>query len=247
MGRCLLLLLTFLASCSQELTLGDPVLPTSKVSPEIFKTYRKDGDSVMAGGWSSGMDLSGVSFDQRETATLISRRHVVMAAHFMRAIGSKVIFHDRRGKRLERILVKRQRVYGDTAVGLLNEPVPAGYRIYPLPEVMDDPQKLVDRPVMITDQHRRLFFHKVKSVVRVEIVFEYDVADTHGWGKMLVKGDSGNPAFLIVGNELVLVETHCTGGPGAGPFYGAPLVQEKLKAVMAEMDPRYTFRTVRVR
>ena len=61
-----------------------------------------------------------------------------------------------------------------------------------------------------------------------------------------MSGDSGNPAFLIVGRELVLVETHSTGGPGAGPYYGDAVVQEKLKAVMAEMDPAHTFRTIRV-
>ncbi len=236
-----------LASCSQELTLGDPVLPPPKGEPGIFKVYRRDGDSVMAGGWSSGMDLSGVSFDQRMTATLVSRRHVVMATHFQRRVGEKVIFHDRRGKYLLRTLVKTRAVFGDVAVGLLDEPVPAGYRVYPLPEVTENPERLIGRPVMVTDQNRRLFFHKVKVVSRVEIAFEYDVADTHGWGKKLIKGDSGNPSFLISGNELVLLETHSTGGPGAGPFFGSTILQEKLKQVMAEMDPRYTFRTVRVR
>lgn len=249
--RCLrlsgFLALGLLASCSQELTPGDPVLPPPKGNPEIFRMYRRDGDSLKSRGWSNGMDLSGVSFDRRETATLVSQRHVVMAAHFQRPVGGKVIFHDRRGKFLERTLIQCRNVYGDVAVGLLNQPVPAAYRAYPLPAVVDDPTPLIGRPVMVTDQNRRLFFHKVRLVNRVMIAFEHDVADTHGWGKELIKGDSGNPSFLIDGQELVLVETHTRGGPGAGPFYGSAIVQEKLRKVMAEMDSRYTFRTVNLR
>ncbi|MDG1671900.1 MAG: hypothetical protein P8H96_13615, partial [Akkermansiaceae bacterium] len=64
----------------------------------------------------------------------------------------------------------------------------------------------------------------MRTVNRFMIAFEYDVADTHGWGKKLIKGDSGNPSFLIDGQELVLVETHTSGGPGAGPFYGSAIV-----------------------
>jgi len=247
MNRFFFLCFVLFSSCSPELTLGDPVLPTSKVSPEIFKVYRRDSDSVMAGGWSSGMDLSGVSFDKRQAATLVSRRHVVMANHFKRGVGHKVVFHDRRGKFLERNLIKVRGVHGDVAVGLLNEPVPSGYRVYPLPRVVENPEGLIGRPVMVTDQNRRLFFHKVRTVTPLRVFFEYDKADTHGWGKKLVKGDSGNPSFLIVGKELVLLETHTAGGPGAGPFYGSAIVQEKLRAVMAEMDPRDTFRTVLIR
>ena len=239
--------LSLLASCSQDLTLEDPVLPPPKGNPEIFRMYRRDGDSLKSPGWSNGMDLSGVSFDRRETATLVSQRHVVMAAHFQRPVGGKVIFHDRRGKFLERTLIQCRKVYGDVAVGLLNEPVPVAYRAYPLPAVVDDPTPLIGRPVMVTDQNRRLFFHKVRTVNRFMIAFEHDVVDTHGWGKNLVRGDSGNPSFLIFGKELVLVETHTSGGPGAGPFYGGAALQESLRKMMSEMDPRYTFRTVRVK
>ena len=224
----------------------DPVLPGPKGSPEIFKNYSTKGDSELAGGWPSGMDMSGVSFDQKMTLTLVSRRHVVMAAHYYRSPGDRVVFHDRQGRFLERKLIEKKKVHGDSAVGLLNEPVPPGYRAYPLPDSSTDREKLIGRPVMVTDQNRRLFFHKVRAVSQFGISFEYDVDDRHGWGKKLVAGDSGNPSFLIVGKQLVLVETHTSGGPGAGPYYGSELLQENLRKVMAEMDPRFTFRTVRV-
>ena len=235
-----------LSSCSQQVMLTDPVLPKKGGDPDIFRLYSRVGDSKIAAGWPSGMDMSGVSFDDRKTATLVSRRHVVMANHFKRAVGAKLVFHDRQGKYLERRLVEVRKVHGDVAVGLLDLPVPAGYRVYPLPAPTTDPASLIGRPVVVTDQHRRLFFHKVGRAGFGGISFEYDVEDKHGWGKKLVSGDSGNPAFLIVGRELVLVETHSTGGPGAGPYYGDGELQGKLAAEMAEMDPTYPFRTIRM-
>jgi hypothetical protein len=235
-----------LSSCSQQGMLTDPVLPKQGGDPDIFRLYSQVGDSKMAAGWPSGMDMSGVSFDDRKTATLVSRRHVVMARHFQRAVGAKVIFHDRQGKYLERKMIKVGNVHGDVAVGLLDQPVPAGYRVYPLPAPTTDPASLVGRPVVVTDQHRRLFFHKVGRAGFGGISFVHDVEDQHGWGKKLVSGDSGNPSFLIVGRELVLVETHSTGGAGAGPYYGDAMVQEKLRAVMATMDPASMFRTIRM-
>jgi hypothetical protein len=241
------LLAGWLCACSQQgPMLTDPVLPKQGGDPDIFRLYSRVGDSKMAAGWPSGMDMSGVSFDDRKTTTLVSRRHVVMANHFQRKVGAKVIFHDRHGKYLERKIIKVGNVHGDVAVGLLDQPVPAGYRVYPLPVSTTDPAVLVGRPVVVTDQHRRLFFHKVRRVGFGGISFEFDRDDKHGWGKKLVSGDSGNPSFLIVGRELVLVETHSTGGPGAGPYYGDAPLQKKLRAVMAEMDPFYTFRTIRV-
>ncbi|YCM43586.1 hypothetical protein V2O64_19960 [Verrucomicrobiaceae bacterium 227] len=243
------LLAGWLCSCSQQQSqarLTDPVLPAKGGDPDIFRLYSRVGDSKLKAGWASGMDMSGVSFDERMTATLVSRRHVVMANHFQRKVGMKVVFHDRQGKYLERYLVQVSGVAGDVAVGLLDRPVPGGYRVYPLPASSTVPEALVGRPVVVSDQNRRLFFHKVRRVGGGGISFEFDREDKHGWGKSLVSGDSGNPSFLIVGRELVLVETHTTGGPGAGPYYGNAGVQEKLKAVMARMDPAYTFRTVRV-
>lgn len=241
------LVLHLLCACSQQgVILTDPVLPKQGGDPDIFRLYSRVGDSKMAAGWPSGMDMSGVSFDDRMTATLVSRRHVVMANHFQRKVGAKLVFHDRQGKYLERRLVEVRKVHGDVALGLLDQAVPSGYRAYPLPVATTDPASLVGRPVVVTDQHRRLFFHKVGRVGFGGISFEYDTEDQHGWGKRLVSGDSGNPSFLIAGKELVLVETHTTGGAGTGPYYGDAFLQEKLKGVMAAMDPSHTFQTIRV-
>lgn len=241
----LVLLAWMVCSCAKPM-MTDPVLPGQGGDPDIFRMYSRVGDSKMAPGWPSGMDMSGVSFNEKMTATLISRRHVVMAAHYIRKEGDKVIFHDRQGKYLERTLIKVAKVHADIAVGLLDRPMPPEYRSYPLPAASTDSSRLIGRPVVVTDQNRRIFFHKVRSVSSFAISFAHDVEDKHGWGKKLIAGDSGNPSFLIVGRKLVLLETHSSGGAGAGPYYGSAINQEKLRAAMALMDPNYTFRTVKV-
>ncbi len=220
-----------------------PALPEAGAAPNIFKKYKANGDSFMASGWTRGMDMSGVSFNSKRTATLITPRHVVMAKHYQREKGVPVIFHNRSGKRLRRIIIRRENARGDVAVGLLNRAVPADYHPYVLPEPKTDYQELLGRHVIVSNQNRRLFFHLVGNVGQGHISFRQDPAKEYGWGKNLIVGDSGNPSFLIAGKELVLIETHTTGGPGAGPFFGDPDIQAGIRAAVQKLDPEYQIRT----
>ncbi|MGJ8634398.1 MAG: hypothetical protein ACSHX7_10815 [Luteolibacter sp.] len=235
-----------LPSCGTSSFSSTPTLPPAKTSPAIFKNYRPDGNSSMAGGWASGMDMSGVSFNDKRTATLITPRHVVMAKHYTRPAGKPVVFHDRSGKHIERKLIGFQNLSQDITVGLLNEPVPSNYTPYPLPSTSSDFSQLAGKPVIVTDQNKNLFVHLVSSIYGGQISFKQDERDIYGWGKSLVTGDSGNPSFLIVGNKLVLIETHTSGGAGSGPFYGDPAVQAQLRAAVAKLDPSYKISTIKV-
>lgn len=248
----LLLSLLLLPACSSTNStsggapIGPPHLPPPEASPKLFKRYNPAGDSILMGGWARNFDLSGVSFDQPPTATLITPQHVVMAKHFQRRPGAKVIFHDRNGKFLERTLLQTQGVMGDVAVGVLDQPVPSQYQAYPLPRPAESFAHLHGRPAVITDQHRRLFFHQIMFVGPHSLAFRFPTPQSHGWSKKLIAGDSGNPSFLIVGQELVLLETHTTGGPGAGPFYGSAELQTKLQTAINSMPHPRPFRLVTV-
>ncbi len=236
-----------LASCGGSLGGVSPSLPAPKAPPQIFDSYYTDRDANMADGWTRGMDMSGVSFNDTRTATLITPRHVLMAKHYSRAASDPVIFHDRNGKRIQRKLIGFAAGQGDVMVGLLDEPVPSNYHSYALPSTGSNVSTLVDKPVIVSDHKRNLFVHLVSAVGAGKIIFKQDESDLHGWGKNLVVGDSGNPSFVIVGSELVLVETHSTGGPGAGPYYGDPAVQVAVRQAVAKLDPSYTIRTVALR
>ncbi|MDC0305749.1 hypothetical protein OAL16_01010 [Akkermansiaceae bacterium] len=92
----------------------------------------------MMTGWSRSFDMSGVSFNEKMTLTLVTRRHVIMASHYRRKPGDKVVFHNRMGKRIERTLVGVIGVVGDVAVGLLDLEVPPDLKVYALPAPRED-------------------------------------------------------------------------------------------------------------
>lgn len=221
-------------------------MPVAYDDPGIFKKYDALGDSVMNDTWTRKFDASGISFNDFKTCTLVTRQHVVMANHYKREVPSSVVFHDRYGKRIERILVATRRVLGDCAVGLLNVPVPAGYKVYPLltPEAgLED--RLKGEFVLVTDKNKRLFVHEVGGISGDRIYLRYDASKKLGYGKRLVTGDSGNPSFIMVNGEPVLIETHHTGGAGAGPFYGSAALIENLKSQIVALGGKGSIRLVR--
>ena len=127
-------LLFALCSCGDFMeSFPPPELPQAKMRPHIFDRYRPNWDSDMADGWTRGMDMSGVSFNRHQTATLVTPRHVVMAKHFARGVASDVILHDRNGKRVRREIAALASGRGDVMVGLLNKPVPDGFTSRPRP------------------------------------------------------------------------------------------------------------------
>ena len=221
-------------------------MPVPYDDPGIFKKYNADGDSVMNTTWTRKFDASGISFNSKRTCTLVTRQHVVMAAHYKRPVSSTVVFHDRNGKRLERVLVASKNVHADCAVGLLDKPVPAGYRVYPLlAPSPSSAEKLKGEFVLVTDQNRRLFVHEVGGIAHDRIFLSYDAKKKIGYGKKLVVGDSGNPSFLMVRGEPVLIETHHSGGAGAGPFYGSAVLIHKLKAQIKALGGSGAIRVVK--
>lgn len=221
-------------------------MPVAYDNPGIFKKYNAQGDSVMNDTWTRKFDASGISFDVTQACTLVTEQHVVMAAHYQRKVPSPVIFHDRTGKRLERVLVSARNVHGDCAVGLLNEPVPAGYKAYPLLEPEEGlAEKLIDEFVIVTDQDKRLFVHEVAGISGDRIGFKFDAAKGIGYGKILISGDSGHPSFIMVNGEPVLIETHHTGGPGAGPFFGSAVLIDNLKAQIKALGGKGSVRLVK--
>ncbi len=225
-------------------------MPVLYASPDIYKHYDALGNSVMNDSWTRKFDASGISFNDKRTCTLVTRQHVVMAAHYKRPVPSSVVFHDRTGRRLERVLVAARNVYGDCAVGLLNEPVPAGYKVYPLLAPSVPESSLIGELVLVTDQNKRVFVHEIAGFGRARggcrmVFLKYDQKKQIGYGKLLVSGDSGNPSFVMRHGEPVLIELHHTGGAGAGPYYGDAVLQAQLARAIREIGGKGMFRTVR--
>jgi hypothetical protein len=230
-----------LAACSpSSLTLGtsanSPVglLPKTPEKGKLFTYYQPRAQSKWKNNWTLPLDFTGVSWNDSRTATLISRSHVVMAAHYMRDSHTPVMFHDRNGKPYERYIVTSKVLsgVGDIGIGKLNMPLPKDIHSYRFADAADaTPHKAV----LITDQTMTVSIHRIGAVYGRNIGFEYHPDLDPTYRRNLIVGDSGNPSFLLKNGELMLLETHTTGGPGAGPFYGAPEVQTAIRAAMGEL------------
>ncbi len=222
-------------------TSGDPAqsglgfLPKQAERGTLFSYYQPNGQSKWKNNWATRLDLTGVSWNDPRTATLISPSHVVMAAHFTRPANVPVMFHDKKGKPYERFIAKVRPLggVGDIAVAKLNLPLPPEVKYYRLAKASE---ATVGRPVIVTDQTNTLSVHRIAAVNGGSIRFEYIPGLNPYYGRNLIVGDSGNPSFLLQNGELVLLETHTTGGPGAGPFYGDPKVQAAIRAAITDME-----------
>jgi len=212
---------------------------------KVFKSYQIKGKSSYANNWTSGVDLTGVSWNNPKTATMVSPIHFVCAAHYSRNVGEMVVFHEKSGERVERFVVKLKKIArSDVAVGLLNRPVPRGIRYYPVPRAGQE-QILIGRSALVTEQKKRLFRHQISRINGQSLSLGYQLEK--GLNKRLISGDSGNPSFYISGSQLVLVETHTGGGPGVGPYYGDAELIEKINVAMSSLQGGYQLQLVNLR
>ncbi|MES2924080.1 MAG: hypothetical protein V4819_21185 [Verrucomicrobiota bacterium] len=208
-------------------------LPQHAEKGTLFRYYQPKAGSKWRNNWTAKLDLTGVSWNDARAATLISPSHVVMAAHFARPSDVAVMFHDKKGNPYERyITAVRTLAIGDIAVARLNLPLPHEVKNYRFASPAD---AQIGRPVITSDQTNTLSVHRIEAVSGSVIQLGYVPGLNPIYQRKLVVGDSGHPSFLLKNGELFLLETHTTGGPGAGPFYGDPQVQAAIRAAMAEM------------
>lgn len=224
------------------------VLLVGATGNDIFSTYATDRPSPWGRNFTRRMNFTGVAWDDTRTATLVSPEHVVMAAHYQRPVGSTMVFHDRRGRPQRRVLAAVESLAGitDVAVGRLDAPLPDSVRPYRLLPPSGSYGALAGCPAVVTDQHRKAFVHEIANVPDNGLSFRHPATSripAH-LTKSLVTGDSGNPSFLLVGGELVLIETHTFGGPGAGPFLSGPQVFAAINGAMSKLGGSHQLRTV---
>ena len=208
-------------------------LPRDAVKGSLFKYYQPKAGSKWLNNWAARLDLTGVSWNDTRSATLISPSHIVMAAHYMRPAEVAVMFHDASGRPYERFITAvKPLAIGDVAVARLNLPLPPAIKHYRFASAAD---AAIGRPVIVSDQTRTLSVHRIEATTGGVIRFGYIPGLNPLYQRNLVVGDSGHPTFLLRNGELVLLETHSTGGPGAGPFYGDPAVQAAIRSAVAEL------------
>ncbi len=202
--------------------------------------------------WTSKIDFTGVAWDATKNLTMITPQHALMAKHYLRKLGDPVIFHDREGREVVRTIAAWWKIpSSDAAVVILNEPVPKGIKNYKLLEPSETLGKgLAGALVLVTDAERKVHVHEVNRVYSDMLMFRKAGDLPKGFYEPLISGDSGNPSFVLVRGEPVLVEIHHYGGAGAGPFYGSARIQAGIKDAIAKLADKfgggeYSFKTVK--
>ena len=216
------------------------VVPSGPKPNRIFEIFSNGDDAMWGVNWTRKVDLTGISWDGTRTVTLVSPIHVVMAAHYVRQPGDTIVFRDAKGKKVERVLLKILPIalpngaMPDIAVGVLDRGVPLKFYKVPPSDTAFAPQ-LEGAYVLVTDGERRLHCHEIAQALGASIRFEYSEKIHKAYWEDLIVGDSSNPSFILLNGEPVLVETHTTGGPGAGPYYGDPEVVAAINQRMTEL------------
>jgi hypothetical protein len=174
---------------------------------------------------------SGANWWQR-AGTLVTTRHFIQATHFTTDIlpngGTPIIFVDENNNAIRRNLIAYDFAQSDIAIGLLDDDVPANIKIAKvLPPNYVDYFSLFSTLCVGIDQEEKAILKKTANGLLTSfLIGMYDVlANDSNFGaysafsESIVVGDSGNPIFLIIDNELILISTWWT--PSSGPFITA--------------------------
>lgn len=189
--------------------------------------------------WAADLDLTCISpwnsvGGNLRAGTLISPRHVLFAAHYPAVAGMSIRFVSADNtvttRTVSAVLTHPSYVpyFPDIQIGVLNSDVPAGIgfsRVLPATWADKLPAIVSERPIptlcldqeekaLVTDWFAATVLDRALFIAPYTINYQNRLA----FYEDKVGGDSGNPAFLIVNNQLVLVTVWTNGGAGRGTF-----------------------------
>ncbi|KAK7115104.1 uncharacterized protein [Littorina saxatilis] len=185
--------------------------------------------------WAYDLDLTSISpwnsnLRNRKAGTLISPRHAVWARHYSIATNSTLRFVTRDGTVVDRRVAASRAVNGkgghgfygrDIVVGVLDQDVPdtiSFAKVMPHQIMKMYPPHDVHLPVLSTDQEEKalvadFFIFNNKSI---SLRTPGTSSLHHDFYESKISGDSGNPSFFVLHDQLVLLFTFTTGGAGGG-------------------------------
>lgn len=163
----------------------------------------------------------------RRAGTLITPRHIIFAAHYQISNGATIRFIDPENNVVTRTMTHKRvhpdysPYFPDLVVGILDSDVPAD--ILPCKVLPDNWQTYlptsIDRiPCLTLDQEEKALITDGYNLSSSYTSFRAPLADSarSDFYESKIVGDSGNPAFLIISGELVLLTVWTYGGAGSG-------------------------------
>ena len=191
--------------------------------------------------WAYGLDLSCISpwnsnSHTRKAGTLLSPRHAVWARHYNIHVNSTLRFVDQNNNVFDRKIVKTRSIPNrsnstssrayltgyDMVIGFLDSDVPSSVsfaKVLPKYFQRFEPTKSYVRlPTLCTDYEEKALvddfarqYNNMGYLLR-----PYTNTTRYEYYEPKIVGDSGNPCFFIVDNELVFLFVFTFGGAGAG-------------------------------
>jgi hypothetical protein len=216
-----------------RIAVAGKVKPIFTVQDHVAASYTRNTNC-----WAADLDLTCVSpwnstGANTRAGTLISPRHVLFAAHYQISPGATIRFVQSDNTVVTRTVtaVRQHPEYigatdgykRDIAVGVLDSDVPAGIsfaRILPddwaskLPSI--SPAARI--PALCLDQEENALVSELGNIGTDLTSFYTPNSGSQraAFFENIIVGDSGNPAFLILSGQLVLLSVWTFGGAGSG-------------------------------
>ncbi|XP_060080648.1 uncharacterized protein LOC132560009 [Ylistrum balloti] len=189
--------------------------------------------------WAHDIDLTPISpwnsyGKTRKAGTLLSPRHAVWARHYSIRVNSTLRFVDRHNNVVDRKVIKTRALYTNTSVhqnflyghdmvvGLLDDDVPSSIsfaKVLPRNFTVLNPHKeMVRLPVLSTDFEEKALVEDLSymSGSMVSLTTPISSSTRHKYYEPKIVGDSGNPSFFIINDQLVFLFVFTFGGAGSG-------------------------------
>lgn len=200
------------------------------VQDHVHKHYERSTSC-----WAYSLDLTSISpwnssGKNRKAGTLITPRHAVWARHYSMNVNTTLRFVDRNNNVVDRMIVKTKAVPTDghsylsgydIVVGELDQDVPPEIsfaKVMPKTLSTIRPPSSTRVPVFDTDFEEKALVADLQYESGNLIYLSIPATRSLGaqFFETKIVGDSGNPVFMVLQNEPVLMFTFTYGGAGGG-------------------------------
>lgn len=226
----------------------------------IFTTQNHSSPSYVrnTGCWTSGVDMTCISpWNSAGVATragtLISPRHIIFCAHYPIDNGSTIRFVDANNNIVTRTMVTKlthpnySPYYPDISIGVLDSDVPntIGFaKILPSNWASYLPSLSTSRriPCLVLDQEEKALIADLYSLSTTVNLLNPSNSTRLLYYEDMITGDSGNPVFLIINGQLVILTAITFGGAGSGT--SVAYHKDAINTMMAGLGGGYSLTEV---